>query len=525
MQMTQVQVSETGSSPITTVPSRGTKRSRIQASGDPGRRQCTFCDYRVRDAWQLKQHLADAHNIGVVWNFCPHCEHKAKHASQLKQHMADVHSIGVVWHYCDICKHKTKTAVALKRHKANVHGVDLVWHFCDRCNQKFKQAGTLKTHKARVHGIGVVVWHKCDICNHAAKSAQELKRHKAWIHEVDVVWHQCKLCNFKTKRIWDLKKHEASLHDIDVCWYDCDQCDYKAKSKGHVQVHKARAHGIGLVWHTCDVCGHLAKSAQELKTHRAHMHEIGVVWHKCDLCEYKAKRAEHLKRHVADVHDINVTWTQCDLCDYKTKDKSRLQRHMSRNHNSEYIARKRQQEERVRKALIASGYEEWTHTEALPPIGMFKREKKIDFVCANIDSGAKFAKIDFWISTPTGHVLLEVDENQHKCGYDAELSCDMKRMSHVLESIAIEFGCSGAAPNVFWLRYNPHAWRIDGELQKVPKISREDGLMKWLSNFKLEVPLKIGYACYDSKDGVLDVLTNPNFNSHYAQVTEIVLLT
>jgi len=46
--------------------------------------------------------------------------------------------------------------------------------------------------------------------------------------------------------------------------------------------------------------------------------------------------------------------------------------------------------------------------------------------------------------------------------------------------------------------------------------------MKWLSNCKLEKPLSIGYACYDSNDGVLEVLDNENFSPHFAEVVDII---
>ena len=112
-------------------------------------------------------------------------------------------------------------------------------------------------------------------------------------------------------------------------------------------------------------------------------------------------------------------------------------------------------------------------------------------------------------------VFLEVDENQHQYGYGASISCDMKRMSHVMETLTVELG--DALPYVYWLRYNPSAWRVDGDLQKVPKAEREARLVRWLADFEATQPLEIGYAFYDSNEGELDVLDNEEYHPQYAE--------
>ena len=74
-----------------------------------------------------------------------------------------------------------------------------------------------------------------------------------------------------------------------------------------------------------------------------------------------------------------------------------------------------------------------------PPPGYFKREHRIDFECAEASADRKWCFIDFVISYDDGTlVFLEVDEHQHRFGYDgvdgAHLSCDSKRMANVLTS-------------------------------------------------------------------------------------------
>ena len=115
-----------------------------------------------------------------------------------------------------------------------------------------------------------------------------------------------------------------------------------------------------------------------------------------------------------------------------------------------------------------------------------------------------------------GYVILEVDEHQHNFGYDSKLSCDMKRMSKVMTSLVMEVG--DAVPNMFWIRYNPHAWRVNGERCSVPKTEREAWLCSFISGLEVIAPLTIGYAYYDSSGGVLDVLSNEYYHPAFAEV-------
>ena len=351
--------------------------------------------------------------------------------------------------------------------------------------------------------------------------------------EADVVWQACDQpdCAYKSKHARDLKRHKAFKHNIGVVWHACDQCEVKSKHAGDLKRHKAFKHGIGVTWHACDQCEVKSKHASHLKRHKASRHGIGVVWHACDQlkCEVKTKRAEDLKQHKADVHDIGVVWHECDAapgkCEYKAKQSSRLHDHVKRCHARVYAQRKCEQEERVRRALLDAGWQEWHLSETMPPVGYFRREKRIDFKCAELDTEGKNARIDFVLGVPNGYVFLEVDEHQHQYGYDASISCDMKRMSHVTESLFVETG--GNPPWIYWLRYNPHAWRVGGALQSVPKAEREARLVAWLEGFECVAPLGIGYAFYDCEaeedGGALAVLDNGEYHPCYAEVVDNLL--
>ena len=93
----------------------------------------------------------------------------------------------------------------------------------------------------------------------------------------------------------------------------------------------------------------------------------------------------------------------------------------------------------------------------------------------------------------------------------------MKRMNQVMASLTLEFG--NARPHVYWLRYNPNAWHLDEETQRVPTAEREDRLMAHLAAVNLIEPLQVGYAYYDTYMSELEVLQNEDYHSDWAEVT------
>ena len=232
---------------------------------------------------------------------------------------------------------------------------------------------------------------------------------------------------------------------------------------------------------------------------------------------------------------------ECDECDAAFAQSGNLTDHYMRHHNSTYVARKKEQEERVRKAVLNSGWQEYFGGDTLPPPGYFRREHAIDFECVTPlvngtvprpprgkrskkerkkvkerdDHPAVGCRIDFVLGYDNGFVFLEVDEHQHRFGYrqadGAAISCDAKRMANVQTSITLEFlGAGGDPPPIYWLRYNPHEFRVDGALQRVPKVEREERLCGFLRD--LEPRAGIGYAFYDCSEATgLDVLAAEEF--------------
>ena len=207
-------------------------------------------------------------------------------------------------------------------------------------------------------------------------------------------------------------------------------------------------------------------------------------------------------------------------CGYKTKLFENLKLHIQSMHTKEGQQRQKRQEEKVNKALL----NEFTYCKELgdghPPVSHYVRERHIDFRCIS-DMDNKFARIDFVIGVIGGLVFLEIDEGQHK--YGCEPSCDMKRMSKVMESLTI----SGNELPILWIRYNPDAYRVNGELKKIGKSIREKKLIQHIKSLDLTgKSLQIEYAYYDEvhKNGVSipEVIFHEDYHPSYADVAKSI---
>lgn len=113
---------------------------------------------------------------------------------------------------------------------------------------------------------------------------------------------------------------------------------------------------------------------------------------------------------------------------------------------------KARKKRKTKENLLAKGLEEGEIT--------FQREIHIGYTCSELETeNKKSAYIDFVIERPTHRILLECDESQHK---DRIMSCEMARMAWLMESIQ----AGGNTRPTLWIRFNPDAYRVGGELQK-----------------------------------------------------------
>ena len=149
-------------------------------------------------------------------------------------------------------------------------------------------------------------------------------------------------------------------------------------------------------------------------------------------------------------------------------------------HTPEGIQRQKKQEECIAKVLTQSGID-------------FKREHHVDFRCINAGT---CAKVDFVLQMGNCIVFLEVDEDQHAY---YSVSCEASRMTRIVETLMLE----GNSLPILFVRYNPHAFSIDGVRQKkVLKVDREKRLVEYLQNVTFDKDFGIKYMFYDEQDGI-----------------------
>ena len=335
-----------------------------------------------------------------------------------------------------------------------------------------------------------------------------LKVHKAGKHDIDAVWLYCGQpdCKFKTKFASTIKGHDASIHNIDVVWIYCDHpnCEFKTKEAGNLKKHKSSIHNIDVVWHYCDQpgCKCRFKKAYDIKRHKAFVHDVDVVWHYCDQpgCEFKTKQSTNLKQHKADVHDIDVAWYKCDAdpdkCTFQCKQSCNLYSHIRSCHARVYAQRKKEQEERVRRALLDAGWQEHRLAETMPPVGFFSpreahrlqvrearepRHVGEHRLCARraqrlrlLGGGREPAQV--WLRRPP--------ELRHEADGVRDGVAPPSRPTTTCRA------CTGCA-------YNPDAWRVGGALRTVRKVEREARLVAWLERFACVASFGIGYAFYN----------------------------
>jgi len=66
---------------------------------------------------------------------------------------------------------------------------------------------------------------------------------------------------------------------------------------------------------------------------------------------------------------------------------------------------------------------------------------------------------------------------------------------------------------VVWVRYNPHAHKVDGVTRRVTSEERQAGLVKFLRelSFDQAPPVRVYYLYYDTQDGEPCVLSEDEY--------------
>jgi hypothetical protein len=132
------------------------------------------------------------------------------------------------------------------------------------------------------------------------------------------------------------------------------------------------------------------------------------------------------------------------------------------------------QKARVREAKMAATLKEWASKGLIPEVNSWNKQNP---TAEPLQCG-RF-RPDFVYEWNEGVLVLEYDEQMHS---DRPKQCELDRM----EKVTLGYGNRP----VFWIRYNPDAFKVDGKTLTTTRKMREEILLKILQD-------TIGHADYD----------------------------
>jgi uncharacterized Zn-finger protein len=316
--------------------------------------------------------------------------------------------------------------------------------------------------------------------------------------------HPCNVegCSAKFISSGALKRHKRS-HSGEapyVCSFE--ECGARFTQPSnlvrHTQVH------TGHKPHCCNFegCDMTFAQADDLKNHkRTHSGERPFA---CThpACDSSFSLIGNLRRHER-IHTGETPYAcQEKDCDDAFGDATSLKRHRFYWHTTEGQVQKKRDESRVLNFLRKKGYD-------------IKPQHPIDFRCIGGDRDGDRCYIDFIIFVRDAHgkmkgiIFLEVDEHQHEW-YD--VSCEVRRMSDVARTLILE----GNTFPVVFLRYNPHAYRVNGVKRRKNVKRREKELASCIENMQFTQPFAVKYMYYDmANNGEPCVLAHADYDKSF----------
>lgn len=298
----------------------------------------------------------------------------------------------------------------------------------------------------------------------------------------------------------NLKQHIDSVH-LNKRGFVCKHagCGQSFKTKQHLKAHILAVHQERRPF-TCTVdgCDSAFKTKGVLKSHISVVHD-GQKRFMCSYegCYRRFSNSGHLNEHVAIVHKGERRYHCPDeTCDKTFAYKTAMLDHHSRWHSKEGIQRHKKEESYVAKLLDKHGLS-------------YLREHVISYSCIE-DREGQFSRVDFLLDIHGCIAMLEIDEGQHRFG-DYSILCDMARMSKILEALTI----GGNTLPIIFIRFNPHAFKVNNITCRVPRVKREERLVSLLKDMPTPTrPLTIHYLYYDCSDkDTLTIWESDEYNS------------
>ena len=266
--------------------------------------------------------------------------------------------------------------------------------------------------------------------------------------------------------------------------YVCDFCGACFAQGGHLARHNVTH--TGQKPHVCDECGACFALRHTLTIHKLiHTGERPHVCDDCGACFAESSNlARHKRTHTGERPHVCVDCGTCFAL------RHHLANHKRSIHTTRGQQRQKKKEERVARFLTESGV-------------TYEREVVVNF-CKEAER--RLARVDFTIYREWGTDILECDEDQHT-HYD--IGCDAGRMLNVF---AETLKRGDRAGKLGFVRFNPDAYKLDGEKQKTLQSDRHAALLRVL-NTPPEQQFSVVYLFYDRTGPLPDCCLDPGYPS------------
>ena len=343
---------------------------------------------------------------------------------------------------------------------------------------------------------------KCPVpdCKAAFPTKQRLKQHG--ISHSGARPFACNFAECKStfKRLAHLRSHELTHSETKPHVCVNGECRTAFRQKSELQKHTRRH--LRIRPHKCKFPGCRAAfaTACHLRDHE-NTHTGSKPYSSThEGCRSSFAQHAHLVVHTR-THTGELPYN-CPApdCEAAFTTSGECKKHQYYHHTQEGQHHRKKEEERIAKVLESAGVD-------------FKREHHVSFSC----NGGTYARTDFIIIEGGKVIVLEVDEDQHQW---YAVACEVSRMAKLFEAWLLE----GNALPVYFIRYNPNAFRVDGKKAKVAKKLREARLLEAIQEAAESEGdgMRVRYMYYDVVSGKPAIMQDPAFTIDDCCVEAIV---
>lgn len=295
----------------------------------------------------------------------------------------------------------------------------------------------------------------------------------------------CDACSDTFASVASMRKHYLVKHTPpDVNLISCTLCDFKHKIKEKVNAHFKSVHQ-NIREHQCLQCPATFKQGEKLRIHVATQHNHETRFH-CATCEYKTYYTDSYKKHMREKHP------EGGARPLRGEQHSHV---VSLRVNDGTPVRNGQQLAMVDKfaAFFPDAHDEFTIT-CIP--GAVKPYLRVDAALLRVDHVT---------------VLLDIDEKQHRDVSKYSVSTELERMKDGIDGLR---AATHAEMSVFWLRFNPDTYTINGIRINSTIDERVaagcDAIKRFVDTCSPR-QIQIGYVGFDAEDDVLDITTHADY--------------